>query len=70
MDDGAKKPIAVDGAETFLGLAIVRELMSRDVPVRAVTARSRPGLPEGVDERVAPLGDGGSAPGGLGRAAC
>ncbi|GAG48280.1 unnamed protein product, partial [marine sediment metagenome] len=38
MSDAATKPVAVDGAETFLGRAVVEELVSRRLPVRAITA--------------------------------
>lgn len=65
MSDAALGPVAVDGAEMFLGRAIVRALVRRGVPVRALVADGSPTAPEGAEQVVVPLGDGGALAGAL-----
>ena len=57
MPDTNRKPVAVDGAECFLGRAVVRALVKKGVPVRALVTERWAGAPEGVEVAVAPIGD-------------
>ncbi|MHC5053754.1 MAG: SDR family oxidoreductase [Planctomycetota bacterium] len=57
MPDSDPKPVAVDGAEGFLGRAVARALLKRNVPVRAIVADPGAIAPAGVEVAVAPLGD-------------
>jgi NADH dehydrogenase len=57
LPEKSPKPVAVDGAECFLGRAVVRALVKRGVPVRAIVAERYADAPEGVEVAVAPIGD-------------
>ncbi|MHC4250054.1 MAG: NAD(P)H-binding protein [Planctomycetota bacterium] len=57
MPDSNPKPVAVDGAEGFLGRAVARALVARGVPVRAIVADPGAIAPAGIEVAVAPLGD-------------
>jgi uncharacterized protein YbjT (DUF2867 family) len=53
----AASVVAVDGAELFLGRAIVEELVARGTEVRAVVLDGDAAVPDGARRTVAPLGD-------------
>jgi len=60
LPDTTRKPVAVDGAECFLGRAVARALVRKGVPVRAVVAAEGAEVPaelEGAEVALAPLGD-------------
>ena len=53
MPDTTRRPVAVDGAEGFLGRAVARALVGQGVAVRAVVADPGAKAPTGTE--VAPL---------------
>ncbi len=57
MNDEASRPVVVDGAELFLGGAVVSALIRLGGPVRALVADGSSKVPEGAERAVAPLGD-------------
>jgi len=65
LSDAALGPVAVDGAELFLGRAIVKALIRRGVPVRALVADEAGAAHEGADHFIVPLGDGDALAGAL-----
>jgi len=57
LSETSRKPVAVDGAEGFLGRAVAEALVARGIPVRGIVADPGAKAPERVEVAVAPLGD-------------
>jgi len=60
LSEASQKPVAVDGAEGFLGRAVAEALVARGVSVRAIVAYPDAKPPKGLEGdkvAVAPLGD-------------
>ena len=48
MSETSRKPIAVDGADGFLGRAVAKALVARGIPVRGILTSPGAKVPEGV----------------------